>query len=154
LEEEMKQLRFVVSLITDDNDYQRQQASAAQDILVEPAGRTAFPKVAQASLLTNPEVIAVDQHSTGNHQVIATNKTSVWLAQPVSGKGHYVAAFNLEDAAATVQYAWSDLGLSEKEDRLRDLWEHKDLGLAHSIKVTVPPHGAVLYSVSPKSEEQ
>jgi hypothetical protein len=106
------------------------------------------------SLLTNPEIIAVDQHSTGNHQVITTNKTSVWLAQPVSGKGHYVAAFNLEDAAATVQYAWSDLGLSEKEYRLRDLWGHKDLGLAHSIKVTVPPHGAVLYSVSPKSEGQ
>lgn len=106
------------------------------------------------SLLTNPEVIAVDQHSTGNHQVIATNETSVWLAQPVSGKGHYVAAFNLEDAAATIQYAWSDLGLSEKEYRLRDLWEHKDLGLAHSIKVTVPPHGAVLYSLSPKSEGQ
>jgi ribose transport system substrate-binding protein len=84
----MKKLRFVVSLITDDNDYQRQQASAAQEaaarlgvdlktlfagsdaihqsqqlldivqardsgvngILVEPASRTAFPKVAQAAV--------------------------------------------------------------------------------------------------------
>jgi hypothetical protein len=27
----VKKLRFVVSLITDDNDYQRQQASAAQE---------------------------------------------------------------------------------------------------------------------------
>jgi ribose transport system substrate-binding protein len=86
----MKKLRFVVSLITDDNDYQRQQASAAQEsaarlgidlqtlfarndaifqsqqlldviqdrnsgvdgILVEPASRTGFPKVAQAALAT------------------------------------------------------------------------------------------------------
>lgn len=84
----MKKLSFVVSLITDDNDYQREQASAAQQaatrlgvdlrtlfakndaihqsqqlldvihardarvdgILVEPASRTAFPKVAQAAL--------------------------------------------------------------------------------------------------------
>jgi ribose transport system substrate-binding protein len=84
----MKKLRFVVSLITDDNDYQRQQASAAQEaairlgvdlqtlfaandaihqsqqlldiiqtrdarvdgILVEPASRTAFPKVARAAV--------------------------------------------------------------------------------------------------------
>jgi len=84
----MKRLRFVLSLITDDNDYQRQQASAAQDaairlgvdlqiffakndaihqsqqlldviqardtkvngVLVEPAGRTAFPKIAQAAV--------------------------------------------------------------------------------------------------------
>jgi len=84
----MRRLRFVVSLITDDNDYQRQQASDAQEaatrlgvdlqtffaqndalqqsrqlldviqardggvdgILVEPAGRTAFPKIAQAAV--------------------------------------------------------------------------------------------------------
>jgi ribose transport system substrate-binding protein len=85
----MKQLRFVVSLITNENDYQRYQASAAQEaatrlgvdaqtlfaksdsiyqsqqlldvihnrdgvgvdgILVEPAGRTAFPKVAEAAV--------------------------------------------------------------------------------------------------------
>ena len=102
------------------------------------------------SLLTNPEVIAVDQHSTGNREVIATSKTSVWLAEPGSGKGYYVAVFNLEDAAATVQYAWNDLGLSGKEYALRDLWQHKDLGLANSVKIEVPPHGAVLYSVSPK----
>jgi hypothetical protein len=102
------------------------------------------------ALLTNREVIAVNQHSTGNRQVIATNKTSVWLAEPASGTGYYVAVFNLEDAAATLEYAWNDLGLSGKAYTLRDLWEHKDTGLADSIKITLPPHGAVLYSVSPK----
>jgi ABC-type sugar transport system substrate-binding protein len=82
----MKQLRFVVSLITDENDYQRQQATAAKEastrlgldvrilfakndsiyqsqqllevihgrdrldgILVEPASRTAFPRIAAAA---------------------------------------------------------------------------------------------------------
>jgi alpha-galactosidase len=105
------------------------------------------------SLLTNPEVIAVDQRSTGNRQVIASDKTSVWLAEPISGKGYYVAVFNLEDTAAMVQYAWNDLGLSGKQYILRDLWEHKDLGLANSIKILVPPHGAVLYSASPPAEK-
>jgi hypothetical protein len=104
------------------------------------------------SLLTNPEVIALDQHSTGNHQAIASSKASVWLAQPASGKGYYVAAFNLEDAAATVEYSWRDLGLPDKEYSLRDLWERKDLGPAQSIKLTLPPHGAVLYRVLPKPE--
>jgi ABC-type sugar transport system substrate-binding protein len=84
----MRKLRVVVSLITDDNDYQLQQAAAAKEcaarlglelqtlfaqndairqsqqlldiiqfrdsrvdgILVEPAGRTAFPKIAQAAV--------------------------------------------------------------------------------------------------------
>jgi hypothetical protein len=67
----MKKLRFIVSitvsLITEDNDYQCQPASAAQEaavclgvvqardggadgILVESAGRTGFPKVARAAV--------------------------------------------------------------------------------------------------------
>jgi alpha-galactosidase len=100
------------------------------------------------SLLTNPEVLALDQHSTGNHQLIATNKTSVWLARTALGSGYYVALFNLETAPATYKYGWSELGLKEKEYKLRDLWEHKDLGSADSVTVTVPPHGVALYSMS------
>jgi hypothetical protein len=104
------------------------------------------------SLLTNPEVIAVDQHSTGSRQVISTDKTSVWLAQAPSGKDHYLAIFNIGDTSATIRRAWSDLGLSGTEYVLRDLWEHKDLGPAESIEVRLPSHGCVLYSVSPKSD--
>ena len=47
------------------------------------------------SLLTNPEVIAVDQHSSGNHQLLATPQTVVWMAQAPSGDGRYVAIFNV-----------------------------------------------------------
>ena len=36
------------------------------------------------SLLTNPEVIAVDQHSTGNHPVVTTDKAVVWVAESPS----------------------------------------------------------------------
>ena len=38
------------------------------------------------SLLTNPEVIEVDQHSTGNHPVITTDKAVVWMAQASTTK--------------------------------------------------------------------
>ena len=33
------------------------------------------------SLLTNAEVIAVDQHSKGNHAVETTAKSAVWVAE-------------------------------------------------------------------------
>jgi len=33
------------------------------------------------SLLTNPEVLAVDQHSSESHPVIATGTAVVWLAE-------------------------------------------------------------------------
>ena len=52
------------------------------------------------SLLTNPEVIAVDQHSSGNHPVISTDKTVVWLAKSDTTDGHYLAAFNLTESSA------------------------------------------------------
>jgi len=56
------------------------------------------------SLLTNAEVLAVDQHSTGNHAVVTTEKAAVWLARPASGDGYYVALFNLDSGAQTLQY--------------------------------------------------
>jgi hypothetical protein len=99
------------------------------------------------SLLTNPEVIAVDQHSTGNHPVVSTDKTVVWVAESAHGGGHYLAIFNLEDASQSVQYSWKDLGLTGKKYKLRDFWERKDLGSAKSVNVTLPPHGSVLYGV-------
>ncbi len=101
------------------------------------------------SLLTNPEVIAVDQHSTANHQVTATDKTAVWLARPEKGEGYYLALFNLADSPETLGYGWKELGLPENQYQIRDLWEQRDLGPAQSAVVTLPPHGAALYLVSP-----
>ncbi len=101
------------------------------------------------SLLTNPEVIAVDQHSTGNHPVVSTDKAVVWVAQSAVGNGTYLALFNLTASSQTVQYGWRDLGLAKAKYNLRDLWERKDLGPADSITVTLPAHGSVLYEASP-----
>ncbi len=100
------------------------------------------------SLLTNPEVIAVDQHSSGNHPVIATDKTVVWVAQSAA-ESRYLAIFNLTESSQTVLYAWKDLGFTSAKYKLRDLWERKDLGVADSITVTLPPHGSALYEASP-----
>ncbi|HKW64461.1 MAG TPA: glycoside hydrolase family 27 protein [Candidatus Acidoferrum sp.] len=97
------------------------------------------------SLLTNPEVIAVDQHSTGNYAVHSTDKAAVWLARPAEGEGYYLAIFNLDASPQEFQYSWKDLELPPGKYRLRDLWEHKDLGPVESLTVTLPPHAPVLY---------
>jgi alpha-galactosidase len=99
------------------------------------------------SLLTNPEVIAVDQHSTGNHPVISTDKAVVWVAESGKDGGHYLAIFNLDDASQSLQYSWKDLGLPEGKHQVRDLWEHKNLASEKSVSVTLPPHGSALYAV-------
>jgi hypothetical protein len=106
------------------------------------------------SLLTNPEVLAVDQHSTGNHPVITTDSAVVWLADYGLKDGHYLAIFNIGDHEATVHYDWKDLGLAGKTYALRNLWEHKDLSPAKSMAITLPSHGSVLYRVKPDSKDQ
>jgi alpha-galactosidase len=101
------------------------------------------------SLLTNPEVITVDQHSSGNHAVINTDKTVVWLAQSVLENAQYVAVFNRSESSTVVRYEWKDLGLAGKTYKLRDLWEHKDLSPASALTATLPTHGSLLYRLSP-----
>jgi hypothetical protein len=97
------------------------------------------------SLLTNPEVLAVDQHSTGNHPVINTDKAAVWLANSTSDSSQYLAVFNLTESKTAMHYGWKDLGLAAGSYKLRDLWEHKDLGSAAALTADLPSHGCVLY---------
>jgi alpha-galactosidase len=103
------------------------------------------------SLLTNPEVIAVDQHSSGNHPVIKTDNSVVWLANSDRNDKdtHYVALFNVGESKATLRYDWKDLGLTGKAYRPRDLWQRRDLASSGSMAVTLPPHGSALYRLSP-----
>jgi alpha-galactosidase len=100
------------------------------------------------SLLTNPEVIAVDQHSRDNRRVITTETKVIWSARPESGDDWYVAAFNLQDTSQKVHHEWKELGVAATKYTLRDLWERKELGATESFSVTLPPHGCKLYRVS------
>jgi hypothetical protein len=97
------------------------------------------------SLLTNPEVIAVDQHSRGNHVAITTDKTVVWMAQSDTGNQRYVAIFNISAQTQQIRYRWRDLDMEEKIYSVRDLWEQADLKPGKSISATLPSHGCVLY---------
>ena len=100
------------------------------------------------SLLTNSEVLDVDQHSTANHMLMTSNKTVIWTARPDQGPGYYVAVFNMQDSPQTSHFTWKDLPLPDGTHSMRDLWEHKDLQPAKSLDLNLPPHGCILYRVS------
>jgi hypothetical protein len=97
------------------------------------------------SLLTNKEVVAVDQQSQGGRSIVNEAKKAVWVSKPEGGHGAYVALFNLDDAQQTLTYPLQSLGLSGVSFKVRDLWEHKDLGTADTLKATLRPHASVLY---------
>jgi hypothetical protein len=99
------------------------------------------------SLLTNPEVIAVDQHSSGNHPVIQTDQVLVWAAHREDGHGEYLAFVSISDQPQKIAYRWEDLGLARKVYRVRDLWLRRNLGDKTELTLELPPHASKLYEV-------
>jgi alpha-galactosidase len=120
--------------------------SMARSPLVAGTNLTKMDPATEA-LYTNPEVIAVDQHSRENREHSRTGSLVVWTARPEEGTGHYVAIFNLADKAQDVTYSWKDLGLPEGNHAVRDLWARKDLGSATSLKTSLAAHATMLYRV-------
>lgn len=100
------------------------------------------------SLLTNAEVLAVNQHSTGGHQSYKQGDTIAWTAEAPDRKAKYVAVFNVGDTKSDARVDWSDVGIEAKHPAVRDLWLHKDLGKRDAIAVSLAPHASVLYRVN------
>jgi alpha-galactosidase len=104
------------------------------------------------SLLTNPEVLVVDQHSRGNHPAVATETIVIWVAESTEKESYYVAAFNRGEVPAEVHYSWRELGLKGSKHAIRNLWERKDMGTADGLGATIPAHGCLLYELKPAAQ--
>jgi alpha-galactosidase len=102
------------------------------------------------SLLSNDEVLALDQDSLG-HQASRVAKdefTQVW-AKDLEDGSRAVGLFNLGEDDTTVTVNWSDLGIHGKQT-VRDLWRQKNLGkFDGKFEATVPRHGVVLVRIIP-----
>jgi alpha-galactosidase len=101
-------------------------------------------------LITNDEVLAVDQRSTGGRQLSANGNQIVWVADASAPRAKYVAFFNIGDTEEErIHLDWTDLGLTGPCE-VRDLWARKDIGrVTGGSTVAVRPHGSVLYRVTP-----
>ena len=100
---------------------------------------------ATLAILTNPEVIAVDQDPAGiqGRCVAEEGPLEVWM-KPLADGSKAVGLFNRETSPMSVTVHFRDLGLPDAV-RLRDLWARKALGVFHdSYTATVPRHGVVM----------
>ncbi len=98
------------------------------------------------NLITNDEVLAVNQDTLGKQATVASSENNVLLvyARDLEDGSKAVALYNLSKQPATVTARWSDLKLSGKQ-MVRDLWRQKDLGqFADQFQMPVAPHGAEL----------
>ena len=108
-------------------------------------------------LITNREVIAIDQTARDNHPVEnlpeGFENVRVWVA---SGTGReqsvrFLAVFNVDDKPATLEARWDQLGLPSGKLVPRDLWEGRRLAPGDRVKIVLPAHGCVLYAVNIRS---
>jgi alpha-galactosidase len=105
-----------------------------------------------ASILTNKEVIAVDQDTKGlqGRRVKRDGDLDVWAKQ-LSDGSRAVALLNRGTAENQISVSWTDIGYPDSlAASVRDLWAKKDLGnRTGGFSAAVPSHGVVLVKIKP-----
>src|SRR5437773_2035736 len=124
-------------------------ASGAPPLIAGNDLRTMSP--ATRDILTNREVIAVDQDSLGVQGTLVGERApelQVWM-KPLKDGSRAVVLLNRSALQTVISASWWRLRISGPA-RVRDLWAHADLGsFTGRYSATVPAHGVVMLRVPP-----
>jgi alpha-galactosidase len=100
------------------------------------------------AILTNSEVIAVDQDRLGQqaHRVWEEGPLEIWM-KPLADGSKAVGLFNREQGTLKLTVRFRDIGVAEAAT-VRDVWKSKDLGLFHgSFSADVGQHQMMLLKI-------
>ena len=100
------------------------------------------------SLLTNADLIELNQHSTDNREVFRTDSLSVWTASNQTKPLKYLAVFNLSDNELSISINKKMTGMDIKGE-LQDLWTKNTVFIQSKgeLQITLKPHQSVVYSL-------
>ena len=103
-------------------------------------------------ILTNQEVVAVDQDPLGNEgrRVARHGDLEVW-ARPLADGSRAVILLNRGTTEQEIGVNWEELGYpGHLTAAVRDLWQHKDLGnFTGKFTASVSSHGVVMVTLKP-----
>ena len=113
------------------------------------------------AILTNKEVIAVDQDALGvqSFSAITEDGLEVWV-KPLSNDGWAVCFLNRGNEVKTVNFDWKEnfikddsfqrqLDAKKTTYKLRDLWAKKDMGDTNTaLKTQIQPHDVVMFRLT------
>jgi alpha-galactosidase len=111
-------------------------------------------------ILTNAEVIAVDQDAKGEQarRFMDMGEHEIW-AKPLSNGELAVCFLNRTNQPWELDYDWkkqtiyyaTDVSIHKNEYVIRDLWQHKNIGTtASKTKATIAPHGVLMVRLTKK----
>lgn len=100
------------------------------------------------SLLTNDEVIAVNQDVLGKQaKLVFTGDEYQVYAKELEDGSKAIGVFNLSNDYKAVNIKWDDLKIGRVKSA-RDLWRQKDMaGVGATFTYTLAPHGTVMMKV-------
>lgn len=109
-------------------------------------------------ILTNKEVIAVNQDSLGEQgrRFMDMGEKEIW-AKPLANGELAVCFMNRTETPWNLDYNWhaqtiyfaNEVNMRLNEYKVRDLWKHKDIGTtAKNTKATIPAHGVLMVRLS------
>ena len=143
-------------LTLDEERTQFTLLAIARSPLILGANLTLLDEQTRA-LITNKDVISINQTARDSHPIedlpVGFEAARVWVA---SGTEHqrslrFLAVFNLDGKPASLEAPWDQLGLGAGRFVVRDVWEGHRLPPADHLKLVLPPHGCVLYALSPSA---
>ncbi len=108
---------------------------------------------AELSLVTNPELVAIDQDALGHeaHQVSAAGGIQLWM-RPLEGGAYAVALFNTTGSTQTMSTSLSALGIPAGTYTVRDVIDRAPQSpTSGAVTGTAASHGIVVYKLTPKS---
>lgn len=120
----------------------------AAPLLIGSDLRKATPETFE--ILSNREVIAVDQDPLGKQGTVLSSTDGRWVvAKEMQDGSRVVALFNESGSAQRISTTAKAAGLPQADAyTMRDLWEHATYNTAGTISATVPAHGTVLLRVA------
>ena len=104
---------------------------------------------ATLALLTNREVLAIDQDPAGKQgdRVSAEGPLEIW-ARSLADGSKAIGLFNRHDGPLKMQVDFAELGF-KGSPKVRAIWQAKDLGSVKSpYTAEIPAHGVILLLVS------
>ena len=101
------------------------------------------------SILSNEEVIAVNQQGINQRHVADKDGQVIWESTTANKKSKYVALFNQNEVDEPVLLKFDQIGLKGK-CTVRDLWTKKELGVfENEFAPQISSHGAGMYKITP-----
>ncbi|MCW4461985.1 glycoside hydrolase family 27 protein [Sphingomonas sp. BT-65] len=102
---------------------------------------------ATLKLLTNREVIALNQTSRDNMPVSNDGARVVWTAQTADGTARYLALFNLSDHPLVVEQKFKAIGAPRKAKAL-NLWTGEAGDVDTELAIELRGHASALFKLS------